>query len=59
MSSIVSHLHTVLKDDVSLPYDQCCSLLLSWITEFDRSFFLGGTPKGGEMLTVVCRQTWN
>lgn len=37
MSSIVSHLHTVLKDDVSLPYDQCCSLLLSWITEFDRS----------------------
>jgi len=37
MNPTISHLHTVLKTNATPSYNECCSMLLSWITEFDRS----------------------
>lgn len=36
-SQTISRLHTVLSEDVTPTYNECCSMILSWITEFDRS----------------------
>jgi len=51
-SQTISRLHTVLSEDVTPTYNECCSMLLSWITEFDRSEHAKGDSLLNDMHVV-------